>query len=61
MDKKINLIKIRTAISDYMNLEGCDCCRNIDAHGIHKKRIAKLLNVEMFGDKSGYDFAKYRT
>ena len=61
MDKKVNLIEIREAISDYMYSEGCDCCRNIEAHGIHGKRIAKLLNVEMFGDESGYDFAKYRT
>lgn len=53
--------KIRQVVADYMFSEGCSCCENIDDHRKHKKRLGKLLNVEMYPDKSGYDFSKYRS
>jgi hypothetical protein len=60
MDDK-TLQKIRQAVADYMSSEGCSCCRDIDAHDKNKKRLAKLLNVPMYEDKSGYDFSQFRS
>ncbi len=59
--KFINIEKIRTAIADYMTSEGCSCCRNIDEHDKNKRILAEMLNVEMYNDKSGYDFYKYNS
>lgn len=62
-DKPSNFIqinKIRKAIANYMSNEGCSCCRG-DNYNKYKKKLAKLLNVEMYDDKSGYDFYKYKT
>lgn len=53
--------KIKEAIANYMQSEGCSCCENIDDHKEHKIRIAKMLNVKKYTDGSGYDFSKYRT
>lgn len=53
--------QLRQAVADYMRSEGCSCCQDIDAHREHKKRLAKLLNVPMYSDKSGYDFSKFVT
>lgn len=53
--------EIRQAIADYVRSEGCGCCGDTNAHEEHKTRIAKMLNVKMYSDKSGYDFSKYRT
>lgn len=63
MNKELSQFKkqIRTAIADYMRSEGCSCCRDVDAHKIHKEVIAKLLNVKKYSDGSGYDFSLYRT
>lgn len=55
------LKEIRHAVADYMASEGCDCCRNIDKHDAAEKRIAKLLKVPMYSDKSGYNFSKFAT
>jgi len=52
---------IRAAIADYMESEGCSCCRIIDDHEAAKERLAKLLNVPKHADGSGYDFAQFRT
>jgi hypothetical protein len=51
--------KIRQAVANYIRSEGCSCCENIDKHNKYKKILAKLLNVPMYKDKSGYDFSKY--
>jgi hypothetical protein len=51
---------IREAVSDYIGSEGCSCCQGGD-HDDHKARLAKLLGVKMYKDKSGYDFSKYRS
>jgi len=52
---------IRQAIADYMYSEGCSCCEDVDAHREHRKRLARLLFVPMYPDKSGYDFGRFRT
>ena len=52
---------IRQAVADYMASEGCRCCQNVEAHEAAAKRLAKLLGVKMYADKSGYDFNKYKT
>ena len=52
---------IRTAIADYMYSEGCSCCRNVEAHKKHTKRIAKLLDVPKYEDGYGFDFYQFRT
>lgn len=53
--------KLRTAIADYMQSEGCACCRNIKAHKEHEEALAKLLKVPKYKDQSGYDFNKFAT
>ena len=53
--------KIRKAIADYMQSEGCSCCRDTDAHEKHAKRLAELLRVPEYPDGSGYNFPKFRT
>lgn len=52
---------IRTAIADYMNSEGCSCCRNKEKHSAAQKRLAKLLSVPACKDGSGYDFYKFKS
>lgn len=59
--RQVSLCEIRQAIADYMRSEGCSCCRNIEAHREHEARIAKLLCVPMYSDKSGYNFGKFRS
>ena len=55
------LEEIRQAVADYMQSEGCSCCRDDDAHREHTKVLAKLLDVPMYEDESGYDFSKFRS
>ena len=52
---------LRRAVADYMRSEGCSCCRNIDDHNNHKRRLAELLHVEPYEDGSGFDFRKYES
>jgi len=52
---------IRQAVADYMKSEGCSCCRNVEAHKRHEKRLAKLLNVPPYADNSGYDFSLFES
>jgi hypothetical protein len=59
--KPISIKEIRQAVADYMYSEGCSCCRDKDAHEINAARLAKLLKVPMYDDKSGYDFSKFRS
>ncbi len=56
---KQNLQVIRQAVADYMQSEGCSCCRNIDAHEKHTAVLAGLLGVPMYDDASGYDFNQF--
>ncbi len=50
---------LREAVANYMWSEGCSCCRDIDAHKIHKKQLAELLDVPPYKDGSGYDFNQF--
>jgi len=52
------LAEIRRAVADYMESEGCSCCRGSD-HPEHAKRLAKLLRVPKYSDGSGYNFGKF--
>lgn len=61
--KKEALVKqstLRQAVADYMQSEGCSCCRGSN-HAEHKAVLAKLLNVPKYSDRSGYDFDKFST
>lgn len=52
---------LREAVADYMSSEGCSCCQDIEGHRKHKERLAKLLAVPMYSDKSGWDFSKFKS
>jgi len=52
--------QIRRAVANYMRSEGCSCRRNIEEHRKHKEELGKLLGVPEYGDKSGYDFFKFK-
>ena len=54
------LASIRRAVANYMRSEGCGCCGDPDAHAIAAARLAKLLRVPAYDDKSGFDFARFR-
>ena len=53
--------KLRNAIADYMKSEGCDCCRNQNAHDVAEKEIAELLDVPKYNDNSGYNFSMFES
>lgn len=52
---------IRQAVADYMHSEGCDCCRDAEAHTKHEARLGELLGVPKYPDGYGYDFSKFRS
>jgi len=54
-----SLIEIRKLLADYMFSEGCGCCQDDEAHAEAKEKLAKILEVPMYEDKSGYDFYKF--
>jgi hypothetical protein len=60
-ENKRTIETIRIAVADYMRSEGCSCCRDIDAHEVNTKRLAELLNVSMYDDESGFNFAQFRS
>ena len=60
-DDGLDLREIRQAVADYMQSEGCSCCRDYDAHKLHTERLGKLLKVSKYDDGSGRNFSKYRT
>ena len=49
------------ALADYMQSEGCSCCRDCDAHKEAEERLAALLKVPKYSDGSGYNFNKFAT
>lgn len=51
---------VRQAIADYMQTEGCSCCRS-PRHDDNKEALAKLLRVPKYHDGSGYNFPKFKT
>lgn len=52
--------KIRTAVANYMQSEGCGCCSDDEMHYLHKVTLATLLKVPKYSDGSGYDFSKFK-
>jgi len=52
--------KIRKAVANYMSSEGCSCCEGKD-HKDHAETLAKLLDVPMYDDGSGYNFHQFKT
>lgn len=59
--KKEELKKIRQAVSDLYCSAGCSCCRDDIRWEEAQKKLAKLLDIPMYKDKSGYDFYKFRS
>ena len=59
MIKKLNKEDVRRAIADYMQSEGCSCCSDSEGHREHEEVLAKLLDVPVYDDGSGYDFGKF--
>lgn len=58
---KTDTAKIRQALADYMQAEGCSCCRNNEDHRAAAERLARLLRVPKYQDGAGYNFARFRT
>lgn len=55
------LEKMRQAVADYMQSEGCSCCRGSD-HDKHRARLAELLKVPPHPeDKTFFDFAPFQS
>lgn len=52
---------VRVAVADYMQSEGCSCCRAYDAHREHASILAQLLRVPACPDGDGYDFSRFRS
>ncbi len=61
MKQKELLEEIRKALGDYIYSEGCSCCRDEEEHEKASKKLAELLDVPMYEDKSGYDFYSFST
>jgi hypothetical protein len=59
MPKTVNIEDIRKAIANYMLSEGCSCCQDISAHEHSAEIIAKMLNVPLYSDGSGYNFTMF--
>lgn len=53
--------EVRQALADYIASEGCGCCRDENAHSVACDKLAKLLDVPMFKNGSGYNFWLFRT
>jgi hypothetical protein len=59
--QKTQITDIRQAVADYMQAEGCSCCRNNEDHQAATARLARLLRVPKYADGSGFNFARFRT
>jgi hypothetical protein len=57
----VSRAKLRRAVADYMQSEGCDCCSDRAKHAEDKRQLAELLKAPMYKDGSGYDFGKFKT
>jgi hypothetical protein len=55
------ICQVRQAFADYVNSEGCSCCRDDEAHRAAAERLAGFLRVPKFKDGSGYDFGRYKS
>jgi hypothetical protein len=52
---------LRRAVADYMWTEGCGCCESHPEHQEAAAKLAALLEVPPYKDKSGYDFQRFRS
>lgn len=52
---------MRQAFADYIQSEGCSCCRDSEKHTDAQLRLGKLLRMELYDDKSGVAYNKYCT
>jgi len=52
---KEKITAIKKAILTYRHSEGCDCCEGT-THEDDRDYLAKILDVPMYEDKSGYDW-----
>ena len=52
---------IRAAVADLVRARGCGCCGGGDKWDDAIARLADILEVETYGDGSGYDFTPYET
>ena len=57
----IPLDEIRRAVADYMSSEGCGCCGDYEEHQAHAARLAELLQVPAYDDKSGFKFHEFES
>jgi hypothetical protein len=57
---KEDLKQLRNAVANYMQSEGCSCCRDCEAHERHTNTLAKLLKVPKYNDDSGYNFSRFK-
>lgn len=49
---------IRNEVAKLYVAAGCSCCRDDKAWEEASTKLAKLLRIPQFDDKSGYDFYK---
>lgn len=54
--RRTELRELQEAVIAYVKSEGCDCCRDYDAHKEAKGKLGKLLKFEKYDDGSGYNF-----
>lgn len=59
--EKIALKEMRQLVADLMSSAGCSCCRDDGGWDRAEEKLARLLGVPMYKDKSGYNFNKFRT
>lgn len=53
--------EIRQIVADLISNAGCSCCRVDDGWYAAQKKLAKILKVPMYKDKSGYDFSRFKS
>ncbi len=49
--------RVRTALVAYIDSEGCDCCRDREAHSKAETQLAELLGTPRYDDDSGWDWS----
>lgn len=57
----VSRAEIRRAVADYMQSEGCSCCRDTPTHEVNAERLAKLLGVPKYSDGIGFNFSKFKS
>lgn len=61
MSGKVSIRTVRRILADYMQSEGCSCCRNDEPHEKAEAKLAKLLGVPKYSDGSGFNFNRFAT